>query len=141
MNFCQLDLALDICPGMTARMLRTKRFSSWYTDRFGGKSEYINELLQITERLKASGQSQTRLGLFIQNPEVVAVQYLNMHFHLSLHLNILVYPKDFMTKRPTNTVKHGGFKSIHLGLISLSILVSNISIPEILSLRMGQMIF
>ncbi|KAL8672040.1 MAG: hypothetical protein Q9168_003492 [Polycauliona sp. 1 TL-2023] len=38
--YMQLDLDLDLLPGPTANMMRLERFSSWYTDLFGGESEY-----------------------------------------------------------------------------------------------------
>lgn len=41
--YMDLDLDLDLLDGPTAAMMRLDRFSSWYTDKFGGDSHYEQE--------------------------------------------------------------------------------------------------
>lgn len=45
--FMDLDIELDLLPGITANMMRLDRFSSWYTDGFGSESKYEKELERI----------------------------------------------------------------------------------------------
>ncbi|KAL8992347.1 MAG: hypothetical protein Q9169_007166, partial [Polycauliona sp. 2 TL-2023] len=45
--YMQLDLDLDLLPGPTANMMRLERFSTWYTDKFQGKSNYEEEYRRI----------------------------------------------------------------------------------------------
>lgn len=47
-----LDVELDILPGITASMLRLDRFSSWYTDKLGGESKYERECERIIKAWK-----------------------------------------------------------------------------------------
>jgi hypothetical protein len=35
-----LDIELDLLPGITANMMHLERFSSWYTDGLGSGSKY-----------------------------------------------------------------------------------------------------
>lgn len=42
--FMDLDIELDMLPGITANMMCLERFSSWYTDRSGSESKYEREL-------------------------------------------------------------------------------------------------
>lgn len=45
--FMDLDVELDLLPGITANMMRLDRFSSWYTDALGSESKYERELERI----------------------------------------------------------------------------------------------
>lgn len=42
-----LDLELDLLPGITANMMRLERFISWYTDGLDSASKYESELQRI----------------------------------------------------------------------------------------------
>jgi hypothetical protein len=42
-----LDIELDLLPGITANMMRLERFSSRYTDGLGSESKYERELERI----------------------------------------------------------------------------------------------
>jgi hypothetical protein len=49
-GFLQLDSALDVIPGKTARWLRLERFSTWFDEKvFGGRSKYTDEWESITK--------------------------------------------------------------------------------------------
>ena len=45
--FMDLDIELDMLPGITANMMRLERFSSWYTNGSGSESKYERELERI----------------------------------------------------------------------------------------------
>ncbi|KAL8816956.1 MAG: hypothetical protein Q9223_004119 [Gallowayella weberi] len=45
--YLQIDLNLDLLPGPTANMMRLRRFSLWYKDKFRGESRYENEYERI----------------------------------------------------------------------------------------------
>ncbi|MCJ1387661.1 hypothetical protein MMC18_000504 [Xylographa bjoerkii] len=53
-TFMDLDLELDLLPGITASMMRLERFSSWYTDGLGSESKYERELERITKTWSTS---------------------------------------------------------------------------------------
>lgn len=59
--FMHLDLDLDLLPGPTANMMRLDRFSSWYTNTFGGESRYEKEYERIIKTWVDYGFSSRRL--------------------------------------------------------------------------------
>ncbi|KAL8917726.1 MAG: hypothetical protein Q9208_007778 [Pyrenodesmia sp. 3 TL-2023] len=59
--YVNLDLELDFLHGHTANMMRLDRFSSWYTDKLGGNSEYEREYERIIKTWKNLPEPPDRL--------------------------------------------------------------------------------
>ena len=71
--FMDVDIELDMLPGITANMMRLERFSSWYTDGSGSESKYERELERILK---------TRSTTFPNHNKAINIQwrYANMVF-------------------------------------------------------------
>ena len=57
--YMDLDVKLDLLPGITANRMRLERFSSWYANGLGSESKYERELERI---LKTSSTSILNLN-------------------------------------------------------------------------------
>lgn len=69
--FMDLDVELDLLPGITANMLRLERFSSWYTNGLDSASRYENELQRI---IKTRSYSRCNYN----EPEQIQYRYAAM---------------------------------------------------------------
>jgi hypothetical protein len=52
--FMDLDIELDLLPGITANMIHLEHFSSWYTDGLGSGSRYERGLERILKTRSTS---------------------------------------------------------------------------------------
>jgi hypothetical protein len=71
--FMDLDIELDLLPGITANLTRLERFSSWYTDGLGSESKYERELERILKTRSTSSYNSNK-------PKHIQMRYAAMRF-------------------------------------------------------------
>jgi hypothetical protein len=69
--FMDLDIELDLLPGITANMMRLERFSAWYTDGLGSESKYQRELERISKTRSTSSYNYNK-------PKYIRMRYATM---------------------------------------------------------------